>query len=190
VHVALQRAARLDETALMVVVIPDSGARYLSKIYNDNWMRENQYLESTLNVPAGEVLAGKSRRTDGLLAIPLATPIQDAVAIMREHAISQLPVVESNSVVGSINEARILDILVKDPSARTKPVAEYMGPPFPVLPSDASINIIAGHMKDETTAVIIQTSAGDALGQYDIITKSDLILYLTRVQGAVEDSLR
>ena len=190
VHVALELAAGLDETALMVVVIPDSGTRYLSKIYNDNWMRENQYLESTLHVAAGEVLAGKSRRADRLLAIPLATPIQDAVSLMREHAISQLPVVESDSVVGSINEARILEILVQDPAVRIRPVAEYMGPPFPVLSSDAPINVVAGHMKDETTAVIIRTAAGDGPGRYDIITKSDLILFLTRMQGTVEDPVR
>jgi cystathionine beta-synthase len=190
VHVALRLAARLDDTALMVVVVPDSGTRYLSKIYNDNWMRENQYLESTLNMPAGDVLAGKSRRTDRLLAIPLATPIQDAVALMREHAISQLPVLESESVVGSINEARILEILVQDPSAKLKPVAEYMGPPFPVLPADASLSTVAGHMKNETTAVIIRTPGGDGSSRFDIITKSDLILFLTGVQGAVDESVR
>lgn len=188
VHVALQRAGALGEDAVMVVLIPDSGTRYLSKIYNDNWMRENQYLESALGIAAGEVLAGKSRRADRLLSIPLATPIQDAVSLMREHAISQLPVVESDSVVGSINESRILEILVRDPSARSKPVAEYMGPPFPVLAADASISAVADHMKQDTTAVIIRTG-DEGSGEFDIITKSDLILFLTR-QGSVDDTLR
>ena len=184
VHVALECAAGLDERALMVVIVADSGTRYLSKIYNDNWMRENQYLEQVLNVRAGEVVESKKRRTEGLLSIPLATSIQDAVGLMRVHAISQIPVIEDD-VMGSISEARILDILVSDPGARSKPVAEYMEEPFPILPADASINLVAEHMKENTTAVLVQLEDG-----FDIITKSDLILFLTRVQGITEDPLR
>ncbi len=184
VHVALECAAGLDESALMVVIVADSGTRYLSKIYNDNWMRENQYLEQLLNVRASEVVESKKRRTEGLLSIPLATSIQDAVGLMREHAISQIPVIEDD-VMGSISEARILDILVSDPGARSKPVAEYMEEPFPILPGDASINLVAEHMKENTTAVLVQLGDG-----FDIITKSDLILFLTRVQGITDDPLR
>ena len=177
VHVALECASRLDESALMVVIIADSGTRYLSKIYNDNWMRENQYFEQTLNIRASEVVESKKRRVAGLLSIPLATSVQDAVSLMREHAISQIPIIESDSVVGSISEARILDTLIADPAARNKPVAEYMEEPFPVLPKEASINMVAEHMKQNTTAVLVQLENG-----FDIITKSDLILFLTRLQ--------
>ena len=178
VHVALECAEGLDENAVMVVIIADSGNRYLSKIYSDNWMRENQYLEQPLSILASEVIESKRRRAGGLLSIPLATTIQDAVNLMREHAISQIPVIESDGVVGSISEARILDTLVSDPAARTKPVAEFMEPPFPLLPADASINMVAEHIKSDTTAVLVRRGKG-----FDIITKSDLILFLTRLQG-------
>ncbi len=177
VHVAVDRARTLGSDALVVVVIPDSGNRYLSKVYNDNWMRENQYLDSAVDVRAGEVVASKARRVESMLAIPLATPVQDAVNLMREHAISQLPVIEIDGVVGSITEARILDILVSDPSARTKPVAEYMEPPFPVVPGDAPIASVVEHMKRDVTAVLVETAHG-----FDIITKSDLVGFLTRLQ--------
>ena len=182
VHIALKCAEGLDENAVMVVIIADSGSRYLSKIYNDNWMRENQYLEQPLSVPASEVVESKRHRAGGLLSIPLATAIQDAVNLMRKHAISQIPVIESDGVVGSISEARILDILVSDPAACTKPVAEYMEPPFPLLPADASINLVAEHIKSDTTAVLIQRGKS-----FDIITKSDLILFLTRLQGQADE---
>ena len=185
VPVALECASRLDESALMVVIIADSGTRYLSKIYNDNWMREIQYFEQTLNIRASEVVESKKRRVAGLLSIPLATSVQDAVSLMREHAISQIPIIESDSVVGSISEARILDTLIADPAARNKPVAEYMEEPFPVLPKEASINMVAEHMKQNTTAVLVQLENG-----FDIITKSDLILFLTRLQSTSEDPLR
>ena len=184
VHVAVDCARSLDEKAVIVAIIADSGNRYLSKIFNDNWMRENQYLGQNLNVRASEVVDSKKRRAEGLLSIPLATPIQEAVSLMREHAISQIPVIEGDGVVGSISEARILDILVSDPGARSKPVAEYMEDPFPILPADASINVVAEHMKIDSTAVLVRLPNG-----FDIITKSDLILFLTRMQGVSEDSM-
>ncbi len=177
VHIALMCASKLGEDDLMVVIIPDSGTRYLSKIYDDNWMRENQYLEPALNVPASEVLQDRVRRSETIFSIPLATPIDVAVNLMKEHDISQLPIIEDGAVVGSISEARILEILVANPAAKAKPVAEYMEAPFPVLPSDASINMVAEHMKNDTTAVLVQVGKS-----FDIITKSDLILFLTRIQ--------
>ena len=131
----------------------DSGTRYLSKIYNDNWMRENQYMEPALNVRASQVVREKVRRADSILSLELAATIEDAVNLMREHEISQVPVIEGGSVVGSISEARILEVLVSDPSVRSKSVAEHMEPPFVVLPPDAPINMLAEHMRGEMTAV-------------------------------------
>ena len=178
VHIALKCAESMKESDLVVVVIPDSGTRYLSKIYNDNWMRENQYMEPALNVRASQVVREKVRRADSILSLELAATIEDAVNLMREHEISQVPVIEGGSVVGSISEARILEVLVSDPSVRSKSVAEHMEPPFVVLPPDAPINMLAEHMRGEMTAVLIENGKG-----FDIITKSDLILFLTRLQG-------
>ena len=183
-HVALNVAADLDESALMVVIIPDSGARYLSKIYNDNWMRENQYLEPMLNVRANQVVGKKTPRAGGLASVPPGTTIEQAVDLMQEHQISQVPVLENNEFVGSISEGRILEILVSDPEARSKPVAEYMEGPFAVLPEDAPINTISEHMKGDATAVLVKSERG-----FDIITKSDLILFLTHLQGNGDENL-
>jgi len=180
VHVALKVAAELDERAVMVIVIPDSGTRYLSKIYSDNWMRENQYLDSAAHLRASEVVGSKTRRSDSMLSIPLATSVGDAVALMRDHAISQLPIIEAGGVVGSISEAGILEVLVSDPEARSRPVAEYMEAPFPVVPADASIGMVTKHMRTDTTAVLVQSGQG-----FDIITKSDLIEFLTRHKSDV-----
>ena len=178
-HIALKVAADLDESALMVVIIPDSGTRYLSKVYNDNWMRENQYLEPVLDVRASQVVGKKTPRAGGLAMVPLATTIEQAVDLMQEHQISQVPVMESDEIVGSISEGRILEILVTDPTARSKPVAEYMEGPFAVLSEDASINAISEEMKGDTTAVLVKSARG-----FDIITKSDLIVFLTHLQGS------
>ena len=173
--VALKCSEKLDEKAVVVVLIPDSGTRYLSKIYNDNWMRDNQFLEFRIKVSAAQVLKDKVRRAGTLVSIPLAITVEQAATLMREHDISQLPVIEGGEVVGSISETRILDILVSDPVAKRKPVAEYMEKPFPVISADAPIEDIAHNMNHQNPAVLVKHGTG-----FDIITKSDLIFFLTK----------
>jgi cystathionine beta-synthase len=177
-HVALKVAESLSQKDMIVMIIPDSGTRYLSKIYNDNWMKENQFLEPAVHVRAGQVVRDKVRRKE-MVSIPLGITVEEAVNLMREHDISQVPVVESGESVGSISEARILDILVSNPAARLKPVVEYMEKPFPVVADEASLTEVAQCMDRDTSAVLVKQQAGG----FDIITKSDLIFFLTRKDG-------
>jgi predicted transcriptional regulator len=175
VHVAMKISEELDEKNIVVIIIPDSGTRYLSKIYNDNWMKENQFVETQVYVRASEVVRDKVRRTDQLVSIPLGITVGDAVNLMRDHDISQVPVIEGGEVVGSMSETRILDILVANPEARMKPVAEYMERPFPVVSDDSSLSDVAKRMDRETSAILVRQPGG-----FDIITKSDLISFLTK----------
>jgi cystathionine beta-synthase len=175
---ALRSADKLTENDLMVIIIPDSGTRYLSKIYNENWMRENQFIEPRIKVSAGQVVQDKPRRAGKLVYVPLGVTIEQAVNLMREHDISQVPVIEGGEVVGSISETRILDILVSDPVAKHKPVAEYMERPFPVISEDATLDEISRNMDHQTPAILVRRSTG-----FDIITKSDLIFFLTKAKG-------
>jgi cystathionine beta-synthase len=174
-HVALKSAESLSENDIMVVIIPDSGTRYLSKIFNDNWMKENQFLEPRINIRAGQVVRDKVRRAGKLVSIPLGVTVEDAVNLMREYDISQVPIMEGGEVVGSMSEARILDILVTDPLAKRKPVAEYMEKPFPVISEDSSLTELANRLDHQTPAILVKQASG-----FDIITKSDLILFLTK----------
>jgi cystathionine beta-synthase len=176
-HVAMKVAEDLDDNAVIVLIVPDSGTRYLSKIYNDNWMKENQFLEPAVHVRAGQVVRDKIRARQ-LVSVELGMNVEGAVNLMREHDISQVPVIEGGEVVGSMSEARILDILVSDPAARFKPVAEYMERPFPVVPADAPITRVAEQMGPETPAILVERPGG-----YDIITRSDVIFFLTRKGG-------
>jgi cystathionine beta-synthase len=174
-HVALKSAQPLSANDIVVTIIPDSGTRYLSKIYNDNWMRENQFLEPRINISAGQVLHDKVRRAESLVSIPLGVTVEDAVNLMRQHDISQVPIIEGGEVVGSMSETKILAILVTDPLAKRKPVAEYMDKPFPVLSEGASLTEVAGLLDPQTPAILIKQPSG-----FDIITKSDLIYFLTK----------
>jgi cystathionine beta-synthase len=103
-YAALKTAEKMTEDDLIVTIIPDSGTRYLSKIYNDNWMRENQFLEPRLKVSAGQIVHDKQRRAEALVSVPLGITVEQAVNLMREHDISQVPVIEGGEVVGSISE--------------------------------------------------------------------------------------
>src|ERR1700747_474499 len=100
-----------------------------------------------------------------MVSIPLGITVEQAAGLMREHDISQLPVIEGGEVVGSISETRILDILVSDPVAKRKPVAEYMEKPFPVISEDASVDEIAKNMDNKNPAVLVKHATG-----FDIIT--------------------
>ncbi len=174
-YAALKSAEKLTENDLVVIIIPDSGTRYLSKIYNDNWMRENQFLEPRVKVSAGQVVHDKVRRAETLVSVPLGITVGQAVNLMREHDISQVPVIEGGEVVGSISETRILEILISDPGAKRKPVAEYMEKPCPVISEDASIEEVVHNMDHQTPAILVKHATG-----FDIITKSDLIFFLTK----------
>ena len=174
-HVALKCAEKLTENDIVVILVADSGTRYLSKIYNDNWMRENQFLEPRISLTVGQVLHDKVRRTGQLVSIPLGVTVEEAVNLMREHDISQVPIIEGGEVVGSMSETGILNILVSDPVAKRKPVAEYMEKPFPVISEGASLTELAQSMDKQTPAILVKQASG-----FDIITKSDLIFFLTR----------
>ena len=178
VHVALKCAEGLTESDIMVIIIPDSGTRYLSKIYNDNWMRDNQFLDARINVRAGQVVRDKVKRSERIVSVPLGVTVEDAVNLMREHDISQVPVIEGNEVVGSLSEARILEILIHNPDAKRKPVVEYMEPPFPVISEDASLNEVTSVIGHDTTAILVRHG-----NDFDILTKSDIIYFLTRQNG-------
>jgi cystathionine beta-synthase len=174
-HVALKCAEKLTENDTVVIIVADSGTRYLSKIYNDNWMRENQFLAPRLDVKAGQVVQDKVRRTGKLVSIPLGLAVEDAANLMREYDISQLPIIESGEVVGSLSETRILKILVADSGAKRKPVAEYMEKPFPVVVEDASLTDVSNQLDRDTGAVLVRNASG-----FDIITRADLIFFLTK----------
>jgi cystathionine beta-synthase len=174
-HVALKCAEQATENDIIVIIVADSGTRYLSKIYNENWMRENQFLAPRIDVKAGQVVHDKVLRTGKLVSIPLGLTVEEAANLMREHDISQLPIIEGGEVVGSLSETRILKTLVADSGAKRKPVAEYMEKPFPVVGEDTSLTEVSNHLDRDTGAVLVRNASG-----FDIITRADLIFFLTK----------
>ena len=165
------------ENDVVVVIIPDSGTRYLSKIYNDNWMKENQFLEPRFKSAPARLFATRCAAPKDLVSIPLGITVEDAVNLMREHDISQVPVIEGGEVVGSISEAAfwIFWFPTRAPSGSLLPntwKSRFRSFPKTLRLPNSRTRWIAKHRRFLC-----------ALHGFDIITKSDLIFFLTKRDG-------
>ncbi len=166
---AAEVAKRLGPDDVMVVLIPDTGERYLTKVYDDDWLRRHQLIDSPLSITAGEILA--ARETDRTLysVAPQAT-IREAMQMMREHDVSQLPVLEDGHSVGSVRESQVIECLLGGDSHMAREVSEIMAAGFPELPESATVDEIFGGLAEPSSAVLIGSG-----GNFRIITKYDLI---------------
>jgi len=167
----------LDEDDVVVVLLPDSGFRYLSKTYNDEWMRNHGFLERKPDVTADEVVKFRQKSRDVISADP-SDAIGAVIERMTEEGISQMPVVEDGEVVGSVTETRILNRLIDDPDVRHSPVRTIMGEPLPVVPASLHLEHLSGYLERDAGAVLV--NHGPESG-YSVLTKSDLISALARV---------
>jgi cystathionine beta-synthase len=179
---ALQVARAIDDpSALVVVILPDSGRSYLSKIYNDAWMTEYGFLERSGERTVGAVLR---RRTSGGGVPPLITVhtqqhVRDAVALFHEHRVSQLPVVsehDEEAVVGSVAERGLLAHAVTDARLLDARIVDVMEPPLPAVsasdPVSAAVELLVG----ERQALIVLED-GRPTG---IVSRADLLEALAR----------
>jgi cystathionine beta-synthase len=175
---ALQVARELDDPeALVVTLLPDGGRPYLSKVFNDHWMREHGYLAGGGRT-AGDLLAGKG--ADGaLLTVSSHDEVGRALELMRQHAVSQVPVVsaEDESVfVGAVSERGLLWASAEHPGILKQEVTEVLEPPLPELaPEDPAEDAI--RLLEEGRQAVIVMRAGTPLG---ILTPLDLIEVLNR----------
>jgi cystathionine beta-synthase len=169
--------------ALVVVLLPDSGRSYLSKIYNDEWMRANGLLATTGAVARVGDLLGDRHHAGPLPDLVLARTTQrvgDAIAILQEFGISQLPVSEQpdgdaiDGIVGSITEKSLLDRAYRDPSVVERTVGEVMNGPLPMVEVAASLDEAFALLAGETSA-LIAVRGGRPIG---VVTKLDLLEYL------------
>lgn len=165
-----ENRASLKPTDVVVILLPDSGFRYLSKTYNDVWMRNNGFLEATPEIRAGSLRSGRAIEWAGT-----DDTLGDAIDRMVAGGISQIPVLDGQEVVGSLTESVVLGRLVRDPDARNHAVSENMGPPFPVVEADLPLEGLTRLLSEAPGAVLMRVEQ-----DFQIITKSDLIEALSR----------
>ncbi|PQJ36177.1 cystathionine beta-synthase [Salinibacter sp. 10B] len=171
----------LTEDDVVVVLLPDSGFRYLSKTYNDEWMRNHGFLESKPDVTADQVLNLRRDQTEVISAAP-GDKIGNIIERMTEEGISQMPVIDDDhEVVGSVTETRILNRLIDSPDARDQPVRTIMGTPFPVVPASLHLEHLSAYLEQDVGAVLVDHGS-DGGRDYSVLTKSDLISALMKVE--------
>jgi cystathionine beta-synthase len=161
----------LKEDDVMVIILPDHGTRYLSKIYNDNWMRDHGFLEERDYSTATSIIAKQSGE-DALTVISQDATVAEAVAILSSVSVSQLPVVAGDDeFVGSLTDSNLLSRLIEDPTLREKPVKELMEAPFQFVPADTTLDVLSSMLTKEKQAVMVR----DGSSRPRIITRHDLL---------------
>ncbi|HEY2318858.1 MAG TPA: cystathionine beta-synthase [Solirubrobacteraceae bacterium] len=176
-HAALQVAAEIDDAAAMVVVIlPDGGRSYLSKIFSDAWMRQYGFLERDANLTVGDVLRRKSDAGEfpTLVTVQPHYKVREAVSLLHEHRVSQLPVVSEHdpgAVVGAIGERGLLRHAAQDPALLDAEIAEVMEAPFPAVSSEDPVREAVELLAGDTQALVV-TREGHAEG---LVTRTDLL---------------
>jgi len=178
VFAALQVARELDETQTIVVLLPDTGRNYLSKLYSDTWMLQHGMLERPDVIRIEEVLVAKGREMPPLVTVKAHDKVRQAVDRLKEFEISQAPVVREDAAdvsafVGSIRDRELLERIFRDPDALQADVAEVMAPPIPLLEWDEPVEAAFGEL--EHGPAVLVTKAGHVLG---VLTRSDLLDFL------------
>ncbi len=175
-HLALQVAREVDDPdACVVCVLCDTGERYLSKVFNDEWMRENQMLEGE-HVRAVDLLARKDRRAPELVAVEPTTLARRALALITENDISQLPVLRDGDCVGAVVEASLMARVIEEPAVLDRPVEALMEAPFPVVDAGVDIATVGRLLTRQNPAVLVR-GGGRLAG---IVTRYDMVRYLTK----------
>jgi cystathionine beta-synthase len=167
---ALKVAKDLDENAVVVFIVCDTGEHYLTKHHSDEWMKEKLMLEPQ-KITAGLLLETKPQISpQELVSVSPDETLGDALAKMNECGVTQIPVIEDNRSIGSLRESHVLARLLADSSQRTEKVRDVMDEGFPVVHVDASIEEIKPRLL-ESPAVLIE----DFNRITGIITRSDVI---------------
>jgi cystathionine beta-synthase len=170
------RREKLGPDAVVVTIIVDHGLRYLSKVYSEQWLRENSMLESEFTVSIEELLGTKETGLPLLVSVDSGSTAADALKIMKEHAVSQVPVIDGGEPTGALQEAELVELIVSHRDPREVKVGEIMEEPFPVISADAPLEDAARLLTRDNPAVLVR----DAQGGLGIVTKYDLIQQIAR----------
>jgi len=175
---ALDVARRVDDPEAMVVtILCDTGERYLSKVYDDEWMRENQMLEAPL-VTAETLLEGRSAALPPLISLGPSAHVRQALNLMATYGVSELPVLDGVDGVGSLSEEPLMARVLEDGALLERPVAEVMRAPFPVVDAATSLDRLLTLLTRESTAVLVRR--GGALA--GILTRYDVLRHVAGIR--------
>jgi len=164
----LQLKEHLSEDDVVVILFHDHGSRYVGKMFNDDWMRERGFLDEEITT-AGALVAKHEDRP--LVTVYGEQLVSHAIDYMRKYSISQIPVVKDGSFAGSLDDSKVFQHLIDDPSLRDAPVSTIMQKPFPEVTEDTSLEAVSKLISKDNSAVMVKLNNG----QHHIITRQDVI---------------
>jgi cystathionine beta-synthase len=176
-HAALEVAREREAEDVIVVLFPDTGRNYLSKFFNDEWMRQNGFLARIGAVRIREVLESHPKGLPQLVTVEAGKSVGEAIDLMQRYGISQLPVVEESNghgVVGTLQERTLLDRVYRDPAVVTTAVSAAMDPPMSQVAVDSSLDdAFEPLLRGEQGVLVVQDAQPIA-----VITRADLLEFV------------
>jgi cystathionine beta-synthase len=172
----LKIGSRFAGEDVVVVLLPDTGERYISKIYNDEWMRENGFLTPE-RITVRYVLDSKSKHPRGVISIDPATSVRKALDTLKQHDISQIPVMAGGKTVGTVHDHELMMKVMERPALVEAPVRDVMGASFPVVGIDASVEEVLRLMRVKENYAVLVADGGKIDG---ILNRYDVMEYLAR----------
>ena len=178
VHAALQVAMEAGEDAVVVTLLSDWGEHYLTKVFDDDWMRENGFMQR-VHHSVDHLVAEKDRDLPELVTVQPTTPVRVALSTLTSYNVSQLPVILDGECVGSLHDGELMSSVIEDPELLDRPVESIMEAPFPVVEGHMDAEA-AAHLLTRTNSAVLVRGGGEICG---ILTRYDLIRDLTGASG-------
>jgi cystathionine beta-synthase len=159
-----------DASAMVVTILADTGERYLSKVFNDEWMQENQMLEAP-RVTVEQLLERRATTAPALVSVAPAAAVRQALNLMTTYGVSQIPVVDNGESVGGLIEGTLMTRALAQPSLLDRPVREVMEQPFPEVDAGAPADRVGAMLSRESPATLVRKD-GKLIGivsRYDVL---------------------
>jgi cystathionine beta-synthase len=170
-YIALEVAREVDNAAALVVtILCDTGERYLSKVFNDEWMQENQMLEAP-RMTVQQLLERRSPSAPPLVSVAPAAAVRQALNLMSTWGVSQIPVIENGESLGGLIEGTLMTRALAQPSLLDRPVREVMESPFPEVDASSPTDRVGAMLTRESPAALVRKD-GKVIGivsRYDVL---------------------
>ncbi len=163
----------IPEGSTVVVILPDSGDRYLSKFYSDDWMREQGFLN--VAATARDLLARKTG-APALVSVEPTTGVRAALKLLHKHGISQIPILSGTKNVGRVEEDDLLRRGLTDETVLDRSVRQIPSKPLPEVSADAPVAELLRNLREERTVLVRDPLTGAVIG---VLTRHDLVGYLS-----------
>jgi cystathionine beta-synthase len=184
IFAALELGPDLHRDDVVVVLIPDSGRGYLSRVYSDEWMADHGFLRTTGHT-VGDVLDRKSGPLRGLIHVHPSEQARQAIEVMQEFGVSQLAVIQAEpplaaaEVVGAVYERELMQRAVADPGLLDATVEQVMGPPLPTVGAGEPMDVAVQRLEDAPAVLVLDR--GHPVG---VITRADALGFLAQTPTA------